>query len=79
MRALLCWVIGSAFVINDEHGNYDLRFRMRGEQSHSADIILIEIPEREWMDLHNNRNMIRTLKEITNFSDAFFLGSDNLG
>jgi signal transduction histidine kinase len=56
----------------DENSNYDFRFRMRGIQKHSEQIVLVEIPEREWVELHESRNVIRTLKEIMNFSDGFF-------
>lgn len=73
LRAFFCWIVGAALLFNEENTNYDTRFHLRGEKSADSRIVIIDIPEREWVELHSEtRNMLRPLKEVTNLTDSFF-------
>jgi signal transduction histidine kinase len=72
MRALLCWVIGAALLVNDEHANYDLRLQIRGPRPATAGVVIVDISEKDWVGLAPDRNVLRPLKEVMNFTDGFF-------
>lgn len=74
LRALLCFLIGAAFLMLDEADNYDMRYQIRGVRAPDPRVVIIDIPERDWTALHDSetRNLIRPLKEIMNFSDSFY-------
>lgn len=73
IRALLCWAISAAFLINDEASNFDLRLQIRGPQRAKTGIVIVDVSEREWTSLDpETRNILRPLKEVMSFSDAFF-------
>lgn len=72
-RALLCWIVGAVLLHNDETNNFDLRLKIRGPRAASPEIILVDVAERDWAELDPaTRNVLRPLKEVVSFSDAFF-------
>ena len=73
LRALICWMIGAILLSSDETNNFDLRLKIRGPQPGSSQIVLIDVSERDWADLDPaTRNVLRPLKEVISFTDAFF-------
>jgi two-component system phosphate regulon sensor histidine kinase PhoR len=73
LRAFICWLIGAAFLMSDQNPRDDLRFQIRGPQKGGKEIVLVDIPETEWTEVQDvSRNVLRPLKEISNFSDSFF-------
>ena len=72
-RAVLCWMVGTVILVNDEFANFDWRLKIRGPRPAAASIILVDVSERDWTDLDpNTRNILRPLKELISFTDAFF-------
>lgn len=73
LRAVLCWTIGAALLINDENNSFDMRLKIRGPRPAETDVIIVDLSEKDWNNLDpENRNIIRPLKEVMNFSDTFF-------
>lgn len=73
LRALVCWTVGAVLLLNDDMMNFDARLQVRGARPSEANIVLIDISEREWADLEpESRNILRPLKEVVSISDAFF-------
>ncbi len=72
-RALFCWLIGAVLLHNDETNNFDLRLKIRGPRAAESNIILIDVAERDWSELDPaTRNVLRPLKEVVSFTDAYF-------
>lgn len=73
MRALLCWMIGAALLLNDELTNYDLRLQIRGPRPAATGVVLVDVSEKDWGDINpDSRNVLRPLKEVMTFTDGFF-------
>lgn len=73
LRALLCFGIGAAILFADDFTNFDSRLQIRGPKPPSADVVIIDISEREWSSLDpDSRNILKPLKEVVSLSDAFF-------
>jgi two-component system phosphate regulon sensor histidine kinase PhoR len=73
LRALLCFGIGAAVLFADDFTNFDSRLQIRGPKPASADVVIIDISEREWSSLDPDaRNILKPLKEVISLSDAFF-------
>lgn len=73
LRALLCFGIGVAVLFADDFTNFDSRLQIRGPKPPSADVVIIDISEREWSSLDPEaRNILKPLKEVVSLSDAFF-------
>ena len=73
VRAVLCWMIGAVLLVNDEASDFDTRLKIRGAQAGSSKIILIDLNERELVNLDpESRNVLRPLNEIVTLSDAYF-------
>jgi signal transduction histidine kinase len=73
LRALLCFGIGAAVLFADDFTNFDSRLQIRGPKPPSADVVIIDISEREWSSLDPEaRNILKPLKEVVSLSDAFF-------
>src|SRR5688500_4770335 len=73
LRALLCWVIGLAFLYFDENSQFDLRLQLRGTQNVSQKIVLVYVDEGEWSRWHGQSdNLLRSLKEFAVINDSFF-------
>jgi two-component system phosphate regulon sensor histidine kinase PhoR len=73
LRAVLCFGIGAAVLFADDFTNFDSRLQIRGPKPPSADVVIIDISEREWSSLDpESRNILKPLKELVSLSDAFF-------
>lgn len=73
LRVLFCWVLGSILPFYDEADNYDQRFRLRGVQEVSSDIVLIQLDQADWNAFHGpTENYLRALKEFAVPNDSFF-------
>jgi two-component system, OmpR family, phosphate regulon sensor histidine kinase PhoR len=73
MRAILCWAIGAAALLSDDFSKFDSRLQVRGPQKSNADIVIVDISERDWSALDpDSRNILKPLKEVVSLSDAFF-------
>ena len=73
IRILLCWSVGAALVLSDESLNYDTRLQVRGPRPSIAPVVLIDVSEKDWAAFnHDGRNILRPLKEVFTFTDAFF-------
>jgi signal transduction histidine kinase len=76
IRAVLCWVIGVALLVNDEQ-NYDLRLQIRGPRPTKSNVLIVDVSDKAWMDFTLERhNVLRPLKEMANISDGFFWNPD---
>lgn len=73
MRALLCWVFSLFFLKFDENGNYDIRFKLRGDQKVSQQIVLINVSTTDFSKMYdvNTRPLIKAA-EINNLTDSFY-------
>lgn len=72
LRAALCLIIGTVLLINDEASNFDVRLKVRGPRTPDPSIVIVDIEERDWASLDTeNRNILRPLKELVSFSDAY--------
>ena len=49
VRTFLCWFAGLALLSNEEHSNHDKRFELRSAQPVSSELLIVDIPEREWL------------------------------
>lgn len=77
LRGLACYFIGIGLLFLGESQNYDLRFKLRGPKPVSKDIVLVTISEAEALAFYGSRlNLMRPLREATNFSDSFFWDKD---
>jgi signal transduction histidine kinase len=63
LRALICWSIGLLALHLDEVGGYDFRLDLRGDQSPSNDIVIIDITESDLNGLFPYKNPLRDLKD----------------
>lgn len=73
LRAAACFLIGLVVFYAIENQNYDFRFRMRGPQPISEDVVIFTISEAEVLNFYGNRfNLIRPIQEATSFSDSFY-------
>lgn len=72
-RFLVCWLLASLVVLNDEKNNYDTRFEVRGRQSTSQDIILLNIKPSDMSRYYDNRTQsLLHLNQTQDFSESFF-------
>jgi two-component system phosphate regulon sensor histidine kinase PhoR len=71
IRAVLCWMVGAALLVNDELAGFDTRMQVRGPKPALAQIVLIDLNERDWLSL-NQGNLLRPMKEVANLTDAAF-------
>ncbi|MBL7687530.1 MAG: CHASE2 domain-containing protein [Bdellovibrionaceae bacterium] len=74
-RVALCWAIGAILILIDQIGTHDLRFKLRGPRPQSLDsrIVLVDINERDWLNLNpESRNILRPLKEVSVGGDSVF-------
>ncbi len=73
LRVLFVWALGSSLPFFDEIDNYDLRFRLRGQQEASRGIVLVQMDQADWTTIHGpTENWMRALKEFAVPTDSFF-------
>ena len=73
MRALLCWVFALFFLKFDENGTYDIRFRLRGPQKTSQEIVLVTLKTSDFTKIYDLKTsaLINT-NELSDLSDSFY-------
>ncbi len=73
LRILFCWALGSTFPLFDEVNNYDLRFKLRGNQKASSQIVLVYFDQEDWTVWHGPRSsLLRSLKEFSEPTESYF-------
>ena len=72
-RALLCWLISLSFLKFDEVGTYDNRFRIRGSQKISNQVILVTVRTNDFSEIYDLKTsaLINT-NELSDLSDSFY-------
>jgi len=68
IRALIAWLIGLFVLHLDEVGSYDLRLSLRGDQSQSTDIILIDFSNNDFNYLLPQKNSLLEMKDDSNLT-----------
>lgn len=77
LRILFCWTLGSTFPFFDEVNQYDLRFRLRGDQKADSQIVIVQFDQEDWTAQHGpNSNLLRSLKEFSEPTDSYFWRSN---
>lgn len=73
MRALLCWLFSLFFLQFDSTGNYDIRFRLRGAQKVSDNIVLVTLKNSDFSKIYDLKTsaLINT-NELSDLSDSFY-------
>ena len=73
LRALFCWMIALFFLKFDENGNYDNRFRLRGTQKISNQVVLVTIKTSDFLKIYDLKTyaLINT-NELSDLSDSFY-------
>ena len=73
LRALVCFGVGLSFLYLEGTDDFDTRFAIRGPQSVSKSIVIVQLGQQEWLDYHGqSKNVLRGLKEISAIGDGFF-------
>lgn len=73
IRILILWALGSTFPFFDEVQQFDFRFAIRGPQPAAKEIVLVYFDKEDWAGWHGvNNNLMRSLKEFSTISDAYF-------
>lgn len=72
-RALLCWLISLSFLKFDEVGTYDNRFRIRGAQKISKQVVLVTVRTNDFSEIYDLKTsaLINT-NELSDLSDSFY-------
>ncbi len=73
LRAILCWLISLFFLKFDEGGSYDNRFRLRGLQNVSNQVVLITIKASDFSKIFDLKtNSLINTNEFSDLSDSFY-------
>ena len=73
IRALLCWLAGVTVLFVMHPDEFDLRFKLRPQQASNPNIIIVDIPERDFRRLKlNSKTDVRALKDSAPLGDQFF-------
>jgi two-component system phosphate regulon sensor histidine kinase PhoR len=73
IRFLVCWALTTALLTNDEIDNYDTRFQIRGRQTVSSDIILLNVKPSDLSRYYDARTQsLLNLNQNQDFSESFF-------
>lgn len=72
-RILVCWVLATFAMYTDERTNFDTRFKIRGAQSASSDVVLLWLRPADINRYYDVRTQtLINLNELSEFSDGFF-------
>lgn len=72
-RIFVCWGLAALVMLNDESYNFDTRFKIRGEQTASKDIVLLTFRPADLNRYYDLRTQnLLSLNELTAFTDSFF-------
>ncbi|WP_413587226.1 ATP-binding protein [Bdellovibrio sp. HCB274] len=72
LRCLLCWAIGCLALSTDEVTSYDQRFKLRGDQKVSSQIVLITIRQSDFTGVYTKHSSLMDLDEATDITDSYF-------
>lgn len=73
LRALIVWLIGCIALSNDEITSYDKRFKLRGDQKASEEIIIINLRQSDFANIYDVRtNFLNNITEATDITDSFY-------
>ncbi len=73
LRAILCWLISLVFLKFDEVSTYDNRFRLRGPQNISSDVVLVTIRASDFSKIYDLKtNSLINTNEMSDLSDSFY-------
>ncbi len=73
LRALLCWLIALFFLRFDANGTYDNRFRLRGTQKISNEVMLVTIKTSDFFKIYDLKtNSLINTNELSDLSDSFY-------
>jgi signal transduction histidine kinase len=73
LRALICWVFSVFFLKFDEIGTYDIRFKLRGKQQVTEEVVLLTLKTSEFSKMFDLKTstLINT-NELADLSDSFY-------
>ncbi len=73
LRALICWVFSVFFLKFDEIGTYDIRFKLRGQQKVTQEVVLLTLKTSEFSKMFDLKTstLINT-NELADLSDSFY-------
>lgn len=72
-RIFVCWGLAVLVMVNDESRNFDTRFKIRGDQKVSKDIILLTLRPADLNRYYDPRiQNLLSLNELSAFTDSFF-------
>ncbi len=73
IRALICWVFALFFLKFDENGNYDIRYRLRGAQKTTNQIVLVTLKSSDFSKIYDLKtsSLINT-NEMSDLNDSFY-------
>ncbi|MFN8789960.1 MAG: CHASE2 domain-containing protein [Bdellovibrionales bacterium] len=73
LRIFVCWGLAALVMVNDESRNFDTRFKIRGEQRASREIVLLTFRPADLNRYYDLRTQnLLSLNELTAFTDSFF-------
>lgn len=73
LRALLCLAIGLLSLTTDEKNSYDIRLKLRGDQSILESIVLVMVDSDDFINMYQIRsNNLIPIKEIADVTDSFY-------
>ena len=72
-RILMCWAIAAFVMYTDERTNFDTRFKIRGAQTASSQIVVLWLRPADINRYYDVRTQtLINLNELTEFNDGFF-------
>lgn len=73
IRALICWLFALFFLKFDENGNYDIRYRLRGPQKTTQQIVLVTLKATDFSKISDLKtsSLINT-NEMSELNDSFY-------
>jgi two-component system, OmpR family, phosphate regulon sensor histidine kinase PhoR len=77
-RAILCWLFASLLLKLDAIESYDTRFKIRGSQARTSDVVLVTINPNDYAQISKifssdkNLSSLISINELNNVTDSFF-------
>lgn len=73
LRAFVCWLVASFLLVIDQGENYDMRFKARGSQPVSDQIVLIKISANDIKKMYDlQSNSLINFNDLLDINDSFF-------
>ena len=73
LRAFVCWLVASFLLVIDQGENYDMRFKARGSQPVSDQIVLIKISANDIKKMYDlQSNSLVNFNDLLDINDSFF-------